>query len=681
MTAPFAPELLIPKNKGASAAASVAFTWRFRSVVAGDGMVTYAIRRRQMTPTVGAYEYWTGSAWGAETFIAGPVSPNLVQDGMTFSTSIAVGWTTDRVYQWSVKTRNAAAEASPYADDSLIQIHAAPSMAVTVSSTTVSRPSLAWVWSGAAGYFQKTYRLAIYPAAVRNAFGFDPSNPTFQAQAAWIMPAEKYSSTDWKATVDADMVSGTQYYYFYRTTDNSDFQSGTTATGGWVEAGNFTPAYTAVPPPSIQLIPDIANGIVNTVVRSSFNLLGDNSSIFSTGIDNWVGTLNCEPSWGGPGNQKLVVTAGGMSYAALDASVTTFTAEDAAYATFAAQKAAQAAPVGTSRVMSGDQAGERIAVAPSIQYSAICTVQNKVATSRTGKLGIRWYKADNSPSAITVISQGTGVTLGQNTDTFVSVQGVTSPSDAAFAALEFEWTTSAVGDVLWIDDVAFASTASISWSPSGQNFDISFVLERSTDQVTWVPVWGMSKASPKVSDSGAVTQATTVDRAVPLGTGTIFYRAYAISKFTTNPTWSGLASNSIPGMDPAKSWIRRTSRSDHDVRVVTNQLSISKDLKHEVVEAEAQLTPIVNFSNTPKTETISISLMSLDKASFELINEALSADETLYLQTNLDGYGYYIRLVDAYQRSQRRSVAGGGFSTVRNVFDISFSAVVVGAFV
>lgn len=674
MTAPFAPELLVPKNKGASASASVNLQWRFRSVVAGDVMFTYAIRRRAMTPTVGSYEYWTGAAWGAETFITGPTAPNEVKDGMTFSTTISTGWTTDKVYQWSVKTRNAAAEASPYADDNLIQIHAAPSMALTISSTAISRPSIAWVWAGAAGYFQKTYRLAIYTAAIRNTFGFDPSSTVWQALATWIMPADKYSSTDWKQTIDADLVSGTQYYYFYKTTDNADLSS------GWIEAGNFTPSFTAIAAPTITLTPDVVNGVVGYSVRSSFNLLGDNSSVFSTGIDNWVGSLNCQSRWNAA-LQKLELVVGGMSYAALDVAQTTFTAETAAYTTFDNMRLTMASPSGTSRALSGDQTGERIAVTASTVYSAICTANNQAAASRTGKLGIRWYTAANAPSAVTVINQGSGVTLNFNVDTAVSVLGVTSPSDAAWAVIEFEWTTSVVGDVMRIDDVAFASAATIVWSPSGNAFDISFVLERSLDQVIWTPVWGLGKLAPRPSDT-AGGLVTGVDRAVPLGTNTIYYRAYAISKFSTSPLWSALATNNIPGMDPIKWFLRRTSRADHDVRLVASQFTIDQSSQHEIVEAEGQANPIVNFSGSPKTQTINVSMMSLNKSDYELIVEAITADETLYIQTNLDGYGYYVRVVDSFKRSQRRAVSpGGGFSAVRNLFDMNFTAVVVGAFV
>jgi len=192
----------------------------------------------------------------------------------------------------------------------------------------------------------------------------------------------------------------------------------------------------------------------------------------------------------------------------------------------------------------------------------------------------------------------------------------------------------------------------------------------------------MSKAAPRVSDSGAVSQATVVDRSVPLGTNTIYYRAYAISKFSSAPIWSALATTSIPGMDPVKWWLRRTSRSDHDVRVIVNQISIDQNVQRDVVEPEGQANAIVNFSSTPKTQVMSVSMLSLDKVTYELVLEALTADETLYLQTNLDGYGYYLRVIDSIKRSQKRAAApAGGFSAVRNLFDIQFAAVIVGAFV
>lgn len=676
MTAPFAPELISPKNKGAAPSGAVPLTWKMRSVTAGDAMTTYAIRRRIMTPTVGAYEWWNGTTWvGSETFLTGPVAPNAVKDGMTYSVTMG-SWTTDRVYQWSVKTRNAAVEASPYSDDLLVQVHNLPYMAVSFSSAVVSRPSISWVWYGSAGFYQKTYRFAVYANSIPGMAGFDPALPYWQAQAVWIMPARKYSATDWKVTIDADLVSGTTYLAYYETSDNSDLFS-SSAGSTWVSNGSVTPSFTAVPAPTLVATPDVVNGVMGLVVRSSFNLLADNSSIFTGGIDNWIGSLNCQTQWNSS-LAKLECVCGGMSYAAMDVAYTTFAAGDTAFANFNAEKVAQAAPTGTARVLSGDQTGERIAVSPSIAYSAILTANNQTGATRTGKIGIRWYKADNTASAITVLSQGSAVTLTPGTDVNVAVQNVTSPADAAFAVLEFEWTTAAVGDVIRIDDVAFASTSSISWSPSGTSMDITFVLERSLDAITWVPVWGMSKLAPKASDSPAVSQVTINDRAVPLGTELIYYRAYAISKFSTSPVWSLLASATVAGMNPNKWFLRRTSRTDMDSRVIVGQISFDTQLHREVVEPEGQLNAIVNFNTMPDTETASVTLMSLDKLSFETIMAALKADETLYLQTNLDGYGYYVRVVDAIRRNQRRSPASsGGVATMRNVFDISFSAVVV----
>lgn len=669
MTAPFAPELTSPKNKGASAAASVTLKWKFRSVAAGDYMATYAIRRRQMTPTVGAYEYWTGAAWGAETFLA-PGVPTDYKDGVEFSTTITTGWTTDRVYQWSVKARNAAAEASAYADDSLIQIHAAPTMTVAVSSTAVSRPKISWVWAGAAGYYQRSYQIAVYSAAVQSAVGFDASSAVWQALATWIS-AKKYGAADYRIQVDADLASGTQYYVYYKTEDNSDLSS------GWVNATNFTPTYTAVPAPTLSLTRNTDDGVVNVVVRSSFNLLGDNSSIFTTGIDNWVGSLNCEASWDSV-NQKLKLTGGGMSYAALDTAHTTFAATDTAYTTFEVMRTTQAAPTGTARALSGDQAGERIAVSPSIAYSAISTVRNGAATARTGKLGIRWYTAGGAP-ATTALHQGGATTLNPGVDTTVKVENVTSPADAAFAVVEFEWTTAAIGDIMLIDDVALASTSTISWSPSGNSFDITFVLEHSADGVTWTPVWACAKEAPRASDSGAVSQITVDDRSCPLGTQTIYYRAYAVSKFSTSAIWSSVATANCAGMAPGKWWLRRPEKATKasDIRVITPDFSRSLQLNREVSSAEGATAPVVSFGSAPDTESLQMTFSSLDKTTHDAIMAALKSTETLYLHTNYENTGYYFRAVDSVGLNARRATPISSYNAMRHMFQISVAGIVV----
>lgn len=685
MTAPFAPELISPKNRGSASAPTVTLTWKFRTPIAGDTMNGgYYLRRRQTSPTPGPYEWWTGTSWDSSNQefgdIAGTFLDENIKDGTLYSVTIGpgagiFGWDNDKVYQWTVKTVNAAGEAGPYAPDNLLKVHAKPAMVISFPTTAVSRPTFSWAWTGGAGFYQKTYRLAIYPAAVRNSFGFNPNLLTWQLQATWIMWTDKYSSSDYKRQIDSDLTSGVQYYYFYKTVDNSDYDS------GWIEAGNFTPVFTNLPAPALTLTPDMLNGVVGAFIKSAFNLLDETNSVFSNGIGNWIGSLNSIASWDSAA-EKLILTATGMSYAAMDALHTTYAAADTAYTTYAVQAAAQAAPTGTARAVSGDQTGERFAVLPGTVYSAIATVNNQAATNRTGKLGIRWFKSTNVPSTVTVISQGPGVTLGHGADTPVSVVNVTSPSDAAFAVLEFEWTTAAIGDVMKIDDVAMAASSSVSWSPTGSTFDIRYVLERSLDQINWTPVWGMSRTTPQVSDSPALTQATNVDRSVPLGTQRIYYRAYAISKFDTTPIWSAPAFASIPGMDPIKWFLRRTSVINRDVRVIVNQISVDQAAQSEVIEAEGRSAPLVSFSGNPKTETVSISMMSLDKTTFELVMEALRSNETLYLQTNLDGYGYYLRIVDSFKRTQRRAVApAGSFSAVRNLFDISFAAVVVEAFV
>lgn len=669
MTAPFSPELLSPKPKGASPS-TVTLQWKFRSVVAGDHMATYAIRRRQMSPSVGSYEYWNGTIWvGSEAFVAGPSGGGTeVKDGMTHSVAISTGWTNDRIYQWAVKCRNAATEASAYSEDILVQVHVVPSMALTVSSSTISRPRLSWVWAGASGYYQKSYQLCVYTAAVQSSPGFDASSAVWQALATWNS-GKIYSATDWNKYIGADLVSGTQYYVYYRTEDNSDLSS------GWVNGMNFTPSYTTVPAPSLTLTPDEANGVVSVTARSSFNLLDDNHSIFTAGIGNWIGSLNCETSWNSTLG-KLLITCGGRSYAALDTAYALFSDMDTALTTFEVTRTTQASPTGTARAVSGDQTGERIAVTNGVAYSAIATARNTGAAARTGKLGIRWYTAAHAAST-TPVSQGTGVTLNPGVDTTVKVENITAPADAAWAVVEFEWTTAAVGDTMLLDDVAIATTSTIVWSPSGNNFDISFVIERSTDQVTWVPLWGCGTLSPKVSDSGAVSQVIISDRAAPLGTQNIYYRAYAISKFSTAPVWSAVATNSVAGMKPEKWFLRRTQTPSGDTRIRAADFGTSINLDREVFNLEGMAQAVVAYGSSANIQFVDVTVRTETKAEHTAVMNALLSKETLYIQTNADGDGYYVRPVDRIRKDQRRSRPDESYQAVRHLFEVTFTAAVV----
>lgn len=647
------------------ASASVSLTWKFNTVAAGDVMTTFAVRRRQMAPTVGAYEYWTGAAWGAETFIA---PGSTINDGQSFTYAIATGWTTGSVYQWSVKTRNAAAEASSYAVDNLIQIHAVPSMTVTISSSTISRPNVQWLWAGATGFYQKSYRVAVYTAAVRNGSTFDASSAASQALATWI-GSTVYNSSDWKVTPDADFLSGTQYYVYTKTEDSSDLSS------GWVNSANWTPSYTTVPAPTITAVPDATLGVMNVTVRGSFNMLDDNSSVFTTGIANWIGSLNCEPVWNVAG--KMLLYGGGMNYSAMDTAQTTYLAADTAYTTYAAQAAIQGTPTGTSRAVSGSAAGQRLTVVAGTVYSAVATVSSNVA-GRTAKIGIRWYNDDAGTANATPVTQGTGVALTLGLGTAILVTSATAPALAVRAVVEIEWTTSAVGDILTVDNIAFAATATIAWSPSGGAIDVSYVLERSKDGgVTWSPVWGCSKASPKASDLGNVGQISVVDRAVPIGTSSIQYRAYAISKSSTTPTWSALASVSLSGMNISKWFMRNTSDATKDVQIMAGSFNESTALRGEVIEPEGRSEPIVTSSMKPKTKIVSLDLITTDKTSHELVMTNLRAGVPLYIQTNLDGSGFYVRPVGGISRDQKRSAPVESYSSVRNVFTVSFTAAVV----
>lgn len=667
MTAPFAPVLTSPASKSASAS-PLTLKAKHRTGAAGDPATAVAIRRRVMTPSVGSYEYWNGTSWvGSEAFNA----ITSLFDSQTYEFTNGTSWTTNQTYQWTMRFRNGASEAGPYAPDSLVHVHAVPSMAVTVSGLGGSRPLLSWVSTIASGFYQAQYQLAIYTDAVKTSTGFNPADPAWQALATWISPIG-YGSADYQKRIGADLVSGVLHWAYYNLTDSGGLAS------GWTSGTSFTPSFTAFPAPTLTLTPDLVNGKVDFLVRSAFNLLSENQSSFTTGIDGWVGTLNCQAEF--PNNGTLLLRAGGMSYNAMDAAYSDINANDTAFASYTAQAAAQSSPAGTSRAQMGLTTGEWIPVSPSTVYSAVFDAICNVA-GRNVKCGIRWYTAGGA-AATTPLHQGSAVGMSIVSYVTASCQNVTSPANAAFASIEVEWTTSVAGtDIVNVKNVAFAAAASIAWSPTGNNFDVSFSLEKSLDGENWEAVWGMSQNNPRPSDIGVLTEVSGSDRSAFLGVDGVQYRAYAVTKFSTAPLWSSVVVQSLAPMTIDGWRLRHTTDEEMDiVGQPINRFSYSSQLNNEIVPPEGLDFPVVISNDQPNVSKISFVLILTNQAAMEKALASLRSAETLYVQTNRAGMGYYFKPTGAFRYDGRPRVpdlVDTPYATVGTYYELDVEGVEV----
>jgi hypothetical protein len=136
--APDAPTLGTPADGTTyNLPAGFTFTWAFSDPDVGDDQSAYAFRRR----TIGAYEYWDA---GSNTWGAGEVYNASVDGEVVFPAS---KWTTATTYEWSVRTKDTAGVAGPYAANRTVTALAPPVVTATDptgSVTTTGRPPVEW---------------------------------------------------------------------------------------------------------------------------------------------------------------------------------------------------------------------------------------------------------------------------------------------------------------------------------------------------------------------------------------------------------------------------------------------------------------------------------------------------------------------------------------------------------
>ena len=670
MTAPFAPDLNLPVNKGGVGTGTMTFSAKFKTVTPGDAAASYQLRRRQMAPTIGSYEYWnaTTSAWVASA-VDNTLTAATYYDNNTVNVSASPG-TAGSTYQWSMLFKNGAAEASVYANDMLYQTHAAPTMTMTVP-TTNSRPRVRWVANVATTFFMRSYQLAAYTVAVTASPGFNPSLPAWQAQATYLT-VMKYSGSDYYHDPTVDFASGTSYAWYYKIEDNSGLSS------GWVSGVTAAMSFTSPQAPGFNVTPDIINGNVGLAIRSAFNLVPESSSTFPTSNGTWRESLNADANWD-PTRVAMRVTSSGMSYQALDAAVGTYTNLDTTYTTYAVQQATQVAPTLTTRVVSGVLPAELYTANPNITYSAICDIYTQ-AIGRNASINILWYKANGTVSTVNARSVGPATALSPGATTQVRNFNVTSPSDAGLFALEVEFTSPPIGESFCVDNVAAATAASVQWSP-GSLVDVSFVVEKTKDGgKTWEAVWGCSRANPRPSDIGVLTQIILNDRAPYLSVAAWQYRAYAISNFTTTPIWSAPTVIDGPIMAPDHWWLKNTLNAALDVQPKFSAMTESTDISDQTYVAENAPYPIFVASGDPDVTTYDVTLVVLNKSDHERLISSLASKCTLYIQTNLEGIGYYVRPSSRRGKRQIKSTADTVYGRMRSAFEVTFQATLVATY-
>lgn len=666
MANPFIPFLLEPRNRGALDASATQFTFQYNHPTAGKAGDRVFLRRKQLTPLAGVHQWWNGTEWlPTELSIALAMVP-----GGEYTVA-AGGFGNGIIYQWSIQVRDADAAVSGYANDFLVDIHSKPTPIISqpAGAQPISRPDIVWVWDSTAGSRQAKYRLAIYTSAVYGAPGFDPALPAWQSEANWIMPDFKVSSSDWSYTPKGFSIeTGVNYRVYGLFVDEDDLDS------GWVAGATFTGSIASLPAPAVSASPNPDFGRVDLVISSSYNLLGENDSDFTSGVGGWHGIINANVF---PtteqflyGSSSMRVEIGGLTYAELDAAHTTYTAQDTAYADYAAQKAAMASPVGTSRIASPEgTSGVPVTVATA--YSAMASVR-PTAGAKNARLAIMWFTAAGAPCA-TPLSEGTVTPVPKDVWTEIRVTDATAPATAAFAAIRIEFTTTAVDEVFYVDGVALAQASNVVWQ--GGSVELAYVVERSLDGVNWTELWGATRDNPYES------QATTVrisDRAAPLFSGTVQYRVFGVATPDTAPVFSQATLVSVSNVQANSWWLRVPDNVGEDVPMFVESATQHSNEDKEVFLPDGSPKPVVLRTGLPVVTTITVTTKTRYKSHFDGLIAALTNGKILYLQSTMDGHGWYIDPGESRDVEQLRAVALATENTnVRHLHSVRFTAVVV----
>ena len=639
MPAPFAPLLREPLPSAAvDDAVNNDFIFTFRTPVPGDYLHSYALRIREVSPAIGAWQYWNGAGYnGALTWNNTGVT--TYKDGAEFTVTLPApnSLAADKIYQWSVATRNQATQASVWAPDRLLSVRNAPIVTTFVNSNAAKRPIISWsaVLDAAA---QAGWQFAIYPATVTAMAGFDPEDPTWQAQATWIMSDMVLDSSTYQIQINKDLgAPATDYEVWYRYLDSN----GTLLP--WTEGVNWTTNYLNENPPVFTVTADPSDGSIDLTLQSVFNMLSAVNTTFTGDNGTWIISANGVLT-NVAGRARLTVTATASSVIISSSTV----------------DVSQMFPVRPGAPVTG-------------QIQAIIGA----LAGRNGRISINWRKADGTASAITAITHGATTALTPSGTTVLDVENAIAPADAAYGFLRVEITNPTAGEVYEFDGArAWPTAAAVGQTLGGRHEDLTMVIEKTKDGgVTWEGVWGATREDPAVPSASGYLAIT--DRAAYLGAQAVSYRGLVIGLSSTVPTYSAYNTIAAPTMNIEGWWLLDTEDATNDIRVYADAPTQAKDLQEVVIaDIEGDVWPVVVSSLKPIKNDVSFGFMTKDTASRAKAEKLLASGHTLYLQRNVDGLGICFRVLN-FDCTAVKAATDTAYAKVRDVHTFSVKGVEV----
>jgi hypothetical protein len=322
-----------------------------------------------------------------------------------------------------------------------------------------------------------------------------------------------------------------------------------------------------------------------------------------------------------------------------------------------------------------------VVVAPSLTYSVLFQAKASVA-SLEAQANIRWYKADGALSAVTPLSSGTYTALSNTAWTAVLLNAATSPSDAAFAAVEIRWrhtVTTVVGQYVNIDNIVISRSTQAAWGPGGASTNIKFVIERSLDGVSWEPVWGQNYDIPVPARSQSDTRVIIRDRAVQLNNAFLRYRCYAIGyDASNNPVYSlptVVATGSVPPVLAKTGFIRYPDNPFWDGQFWVDSYSRTYNIGGETYAPQGSDYGIVQYDTGPQVETIEYTAFAIGTTPLNNLINLLMMKRTIFVQLAINSVRYIRPVGDATVVQVRASPLSTDIAAVRTVHKVSFRAI------
>ena len=479
---PPAPALLAPANGARlDLGTGAAFAWQYKGTGPGDLQSAWSLRRG----AAASYTYWNAAS---KAFQAVQVWNAGTDESATFPPGV---WANGATYPWTVATRNATGQTSPWASERSVVATSAPVVTVTSPVGLVFADSTPTVtFDYLASDPQRSYEVRV----VVDSPAVDPLNP---GPSVWT--SGLISSTSGRSiTVDTSLVDEKTYRAYVRGVSNTGIAS------AWASA-QFTLSLAPPSGPLVQVVEEWAYG--SEVPRARLRVQA-RSSFFTA--DQAVGTNG----WEADNNATVaVIQPDQVPNVNAGYSITATVAGAAAART--AQGTPPPAPYGEAQptgpldfpVMDGDA------------YTLVAEVMTPTAI-RAARVIIRWYDRDDGTGALldTTVSDQVNTTTTGYTQVRVSAS---APQGARLARVVVEVLGMSAGELAYVSRVSFHPGLSTAWQPGGFSETQVVRVERSDDGgATWNTVQGAEHVGVDTWQ-----RATIRDRTAPYGT-LVRYRAY-----------------------------------------------------------------------------------------------------------------------------------------------------------